>query len=106
MKTQNLFQRTRDEWLDEARHAAQELLLKHHTITVEDVLAVKPRPVYLHKNVNGSIFNSQIFRNVGYTRAKHTGSHGHLIGMWTLKTEFFPVSMLAHRRRNVDEYGN
>ena len=106
MTPQDLFKKTRAEWLDEARHTAQDLLLKHATITVEDVLAIKPRPLYLHNNVNGSIFNSPIFRNVGYTRARHTGSHGHLIGVWTLKTEFFPVSMLAHRRRNVDEYGN
>jgi len=100
----HLFRKTAQDWVMEARKAARDLLLKRLTITIEDVLLVCPRPGYLHRNVTGNVFRDDVFRHVGYTRSRRPIQHSSVIRVWTLNEEYFPDSMLAHRRRTLEEY--
>ena len=47
---QDLFKKTKREWIDEARDIARELLQQYPYITIEDVLKLHPLPTYLHHN--------------------------------------------------------
>lgn len=100
----HLFQNTQKEWLEGAQKAAQNLLFARDHITIMDVLRVYPLPVYLKRNILGQVFKNDIFKPIGYTRSTIGNAHGHIIRIWTLESGYFPNSMLAHRRRNVEEY--
>jgi hypothetical protein len=81
---QDLFNTTREQWLEGARHAARKLLRLRSKITIEDVLELYPRPKYLHRNVTGRVFRSEMFQPIGYTTAKKPSSHGRVLRIWTL----------------------
>ena len=85
---QDLFQTTRERWLEGARHAARGLLRKRPRITIEDVLDIYPRPKYLHRNTTGSVFKDEMFQAIGYTTAKKFSSHGRVIRIWTLSDRY------------------
>lgn len=80
----DLFNRTRDQWLQGARHTARQLLRRRRSITIEDVLERYPRPKYLHRNTTGSVFKGDMFQPIGYTLSKRTLSHGRVIRMWAM----------------------
>lgn len=80
----DLFNQSREQWLEGARNAARKLLRRRHRITIEDVLEVYPRPRYLHRNTTGSVFKNEMFRPLGYTLARKPSSHKRVIRIWTL----------------------
>lgn len=102
--TRELWKQESIDWLVKARKAARDILLKRETCTIEDVLQICPRPSYLHRNLTGSVFKDEIFRPVGYIKSRRPIEKASVIRVWELKQEYWPVSMLAHRRRNIEEY--
>lgn len=84
----DLFNRTREQWLNGARKVAYNLLKTRHTITIEDVLELYPRPKYLHRNTTGKVFHDTWFQPVGYTASKRKISHGRTIRLWGLSDQF------------------
>lgn len=82
---QDLFQKSREQWLEEARHTARKILMGKQTITIEDVLDQCPRPKYLHQNTTGSVFKSPEFKPVGFATSRRTISHGRTVRVWSLK---------------------
>lgn len=80
----DLFHQTREQWLEGARHTARQLLRRKRLITIEDVLEIFPRPKYLHRNITGNVFKSEMFHPIGYTLAKKPTSHKRVIRLWTL----------------------
>lgn len=85
---QDLFQVNREQWIEGARVVARRLLRNRYKITIEDVLAVYPRPKYLHRNTTGKVFQNEAFRAIGYTPAKKLSSHGRIIRLWTLSDTY------------------
>lgn len=86
----NIFYEAEQKYIDQARRKAVELLKKRPHITVEDVLVACPRPYGVSKKVNAKIFKNDVFRPLGYTRAKHTAANGHVIRLWCLNSAYFP----------------
>lgn len=84
----DLFNKTREQWLNGARNVAFQLLKTRTKITIEDVLELYPRPKYLHRNTTGSVFKNEWFQAIGYTASKRKQSHGRVIRLWTLSDEF------------------
>lgn len=80
----DLFNQSREQWLEGARHTARKLLRHKYRITIEDVLEIYPRPKYLHRNTTGSVFKSEVFQPIGYTLARKPSSHKRVIRLWTL----------------------
>lgn len=80
----DLFGKEREEWLESARHEAKKLLSRRYSITIEDVLAVCPKPTYLHRNTIGSVFNGD-FVPIGFSKSKRTVSRGRWIRTWRLR---------------------
>lgn len=101
----NLFQSSRQEWVEAARRAAEDIILEEGQCTIEDVLARCPRPRYLHPNTTGHIFRNSIFRMLYVTRSRRPISNKRLICVWGLKEEFYPMSKLQYKRRKVEEDG-
>jgi len=85
---QDLFQSSREQWLTIARRVALDLLKTRHTITIEDVLDISPRPKYLHRNTTGSVFKDERFSPVGYTTSKRLISHSRVIRLWGVSDQF------------------
>lgn len=85
---QDLFQMSREDWVEGARLMARHLLETRRTITSEDVTLAWPLPKYLHPNTIGQIFKeNSMFHAVGYTKAKRPTSNGRVIRIWTLSDE-------------------
>lgn len=84
----DLFHRTREQWLSGARKVAYNLLQTRHTVTIEDVLELYPRPNYLHRNTTGSVFKDNWFQPVGFTISKRAISHGRVIRQWALSDQY------------------
>lgn len=84
----DLFRRTKQDWLEEARDTAEKLLATRRTVTIEDVLEVCPRPKYLHRNVTGSVFQDKRFKPEGFIQSRRTVSHGRIVRTWTLKDQY------------------
>lgn len=89
----DLFNQSRQQWLEGARLVARKLLRHRHKITIEDVLELYPRPKYLHRNTTGGVFQTDMFHAVGYTLARKPSSNGRVIRWWTLSDLY------------ADEYG-
>lgn len=89
----NIFYEAEQKYIDSARKKAVELLLrrKDKGITIEDVENVCPRPYGVSKKVNAKVFKNDVFRPLGYTRARHTAANGHVIRLWCLNPAFFPT---------------
>lgn len=101
-----LFSKTKQEWVQDARFVAQKLLSERPSITIRDVLEVHPLPGYIKKNVLGNVFlHAGIFQKVGVERSNTRASHGHFIHRWTLKPELYERSYFRYKRRDVEEDG-
>jgi hypothetical protein len=83
----DIFQKQKQQWIEEAREVAHKLLKKRYSITIEDVLAVHPLPRFLHRNTIGSVFNQGEFKRLSYEPAKKVSSHGRIISVWTEKLQ-------------------
>jgi hypothetical protein len=94
-----LFTEQKQAWLEEARYTARKLLETRESVTIEDVLKECPRPSYLHRNVCGSVFDSD-FKSVGFTKSKRPVSKGRWIQQWVLVREPVP------RKHKVGEYAS
>ena len=82
---QDLFQVTKQQWLEEARDTARKLLQTRPHITIEDVLKITPLPNYLHRNTIGAVFKDRGFRAVGWVAAHKSTSNGRAIRQWSLR---------------------
>lgn len=80
----DMFAKTRQQWLEEGRRVAKRLLRYQETITIEDILQIVPRPTYIHRNCTGAVFNKQ-FKPVGFVQSKRPISKGRWIMQWKLK---------------------
>lgn len=85
---QDLFQKTKKDWLEGARATAVKMLRKRHTITIEDVLAEYKLPSYLHRNTIGRVFQDNHFVSVGFTRSTRRVSNGRVIQQWALSDKY------------------
>lgn len=101
-KMNDLFVKERQDWINDCRATARELLTTRESITVEDVLKVCPRPRYIHKNVTGSVFKDSDFVMCGWAKATKASSNGRWIMKWTLSGEHL-TSMRAIRRARQPE---
>lgn len=97
---QSFFSQTKQQWIEMARNAARELLSMGGTITIEEVLSKAPRPVWLHVNSTGAVFQHPDFVAVGYTIAKKPSSNGRVIRKWALKNPVVPQKWVS--REEVD----
>lgn len=84
----DLFDKSREEWLEDARNTAKKLLRDHPSITIEDVLDVCPRPSYIHRNSTGAVFKNGEFRTTGYTKSRRAVSKGRWIFRWALRSNY------------------
>lgn len=107
----DLFQLSRQEWLERARRTAQEIILRHGYCTVEDVLAICPRPDYVHRNVTGHVFQNDIFKFVRYTKSRRPISNARTICVWTIDPQYMPqkkeplLHRVFYRNRHREDYG-
>jgi hypothetical protein len=62
----DLFETTREDYLAEARLAAESLANRKGVITVNDVREVCPPPANIDPRVMGAIFMSKSWQKVGY----------------------------------------
>ena len=83
----DLFKKTKAEWLTKARETASKLLEDQYAITIEDVLEVTPLPKYLHRNTIGNVFKTDDFKPIGWLPSKRTAMHGRPVRNWTMKLE-------------------
>lgn len=98
----DLFVKERQDWLDKARHTAEKIALVNGRVDIEDVLEKCPRPKYLHRNVTGKVFTHDIFKVSGFKKSRRTISKGRIICVWTLRSEFYPVSETFERVYDSD----
>lgn len=85
--TQDLFRRSKQEWLEEARETARQLLKKRYSITIEDVLRETPRPQYISPKAIGGVFQHPDFVAVAFVFSKRAISHSRVIRAWKLKED-------------------
>lgn len=85
MTMPDLFRRSGEEWLEEARAEACKLLGRRYAVTIEDVLQACPRPNYLNRNITGGVFQTPDFKPIGFTFSKRPISHKRVIRLWKLK---------------------
>lgn len=85
---QDLFKKTKAEWLDGARAVAIKKLRQQHVITIEDILVDYPLPKYLHKNTIGAVFKDNHFVSIGFTRSLRQISNGRVIQRWVLSDRY------------------
>lgn len=60
-------------YVEAARNVALRLLQAQPTICIDDVRAVLPPPDNVDPRVMGAVFNSKLFRKVGYTQGQACG---------------------------------
>lgn len=70
-----LLERTRAEYLERARAAADELARKNLTVTIDDVRAVCPPPAGIDPRVLGSVFKRSDWRPVGFAQSARPACH-------------------------------
>lgn len=80
----DIFKTEKEAWLKQARYTAMKLLRTQDTVTIDDVLAISPRPKYLHRNTNGAVFDHN-FTAVDFTRATHPAAKGRWVRVWKLR---------------------
>jgi hypothetical protein len=84
----DLFQLGKEHWLDQARSKARDLLEVKPNITIEDVLAECPKPLYLHRNTIGSVFKHDDFMPVGWKVSKRSQSRGRPVRVWVMRKDY------------------
>ena len=89
----DLFAKEKLAWLEDCRLAARKLLSVREEITIEDVLAVCPRPSYIHRNTTGQVFKCEDFKACGWTKARKLSSRGRWIMKWRLSDHVSPQAM-------------
>lgn len=81
---QGLFSQTREDWLDATRSTARNLLRTRTYITIDDVLAICPRPQFLHRNTTGQVFKHPDFKVYGFQKSTNPLANGRIICQWVL----------------------
>lgn len=81
----DLFRKSKESWLEDARAAAIKLLKRRPYITIDDVTKEVPLPSYLHKNTVGGVFQTPDFKAVGFTVSTRPVAHGRVIRKWALR---------------------
>lgn len=85
----SIFYEAEQKYIDQARRKAVELLKRRPHISIEDVEDACPRPYGVSKKVNAKVFKNDVFRPLGYTRARHMAANGHVIRLWALNEGYF-----------------
>lgn len=81
---QDLFKTERENWIDNCRKSARDLLETKMNITINDVLKENPRPKYIHPNATGTIFKHEDFKLIGYTKSTAKLANRRAVGVWRL----------------------
>lgn len=82
----SIFQTSKEQWIEQARDAMEYLLKSGQPyVTSDDVWRNTPLPRELHKNTVGSVFNSKVFKPVGYMKSTRPSANGRVIQKWALK---------------------
>lgn len=100
----DLFKSQKQDWIDEARKVAHQLLKKQYSVTIEDVLRVHPLPKFLHRNTIGTVFSQSEFSKIGYAPAKKLSSHGRILGVWVEKVSEQPFEVPRLKRMMRKNY--
>lgn len=100
--TLDLFQKTGADWLDEAAHVAESIAKVRGSVSIDDVLAVCPRPKYLHKNITGSVFRKDVFRCTGFKKSQRLLAKGRIVCIWSLKSEYYPTNRNSFRYNSLE----
>jgi len=80
----NLFEATREDYLADARLAAEILVKERGAITVNDIREICPPPDNIDPRVMGAIFNRKLWQKVGYIHSSR--AHMRPIAMFERKT--------------------
>lgn len=75
MKTLDLFELTRPEFLEEARQIARDLALGGKLVTIDDVRVQCPPPDNVDPRVMGAVFNTKEWEASGYIRSTRSTCH-------------------------------
>lgn len=84
----DMFAKSKQQWLTDARNTAEMLLKDRHSITIEDVLKECPFPSYLHHNTIGRVFIDKRFCSVGITPSRRSSMNGRFIRRWALSDAY------------------
>jgi hypothetical protein len=95
----DLFKTAKQDYLVKARIVARKLLERREYVTIDDVREACPLPSYLHRNLLGSVFQTDDFQFVGYARARRKTSNGREVKKWALKHPPLPEKWVSHAER-------
>jgi hypothetical protein len=82
-----LLERTRSEYLERARAAAEELAKKTRTVTIDDVRAVCPPPAGIDPRVLGSVFMKSRWVPVGFAQSARATCHARHVRVFVRKED-------------------
>ncbi len=71
-------------WLQSAQAVARHLAAKNGETTIDEVLAVCPRPPNVSVNATGSIFRGKDWKLIGNTQSSKVASRARRVGIWAL----------------------
>ena len=69
-------------WLEEARTVARGIIAEQGQVTSDEILARIGKPIGVHHNLIGTIFQTPEFRRVGFCQTKRPEGHARMIGVW------------------------
>lgn len=98
-----LLERTRGEYLHDARETARQLLRKRDYVTIDDIRLVCPPPKGVDPRVMGAVFTPAEFEAIGWIRSSRSECHKRPIQRFRLKQEKredFIKSLISFRRRH------
>ena len=84
----SLFEKTRQEFLAEARWVAYKIGQHKGSVTIDDVREEIKVPSWVNAKVLGAVFNQRdhmdkpLWEKIGYTPTKTKTSHGRIISVW------------------------
>lgn len=81
----DLFEKTRSEFLANARWTARILLEHQPTVTSDDIRRHIQLPEGISCKCWGAVFSTEEFEKIGYTQTKIKTSHGRPIAIWRLR---------------------
>ncbi|WP_407531020.1 hypothetical protein [Methylobacterium oryzisoli] len=77
-----LYEEHRADWLAYARRKAVELGKDGRTVTIDDVRAVAPPPLFLDPRVCGAVFIRSEWEKVGYLNSGRAICHGRPVAVF------------------------
>lgn len=100
-KQMDLMASQKDEWLRQARIAAERIAFETGSVTAEDIRKSHPVPSGVNKNVMGKLFADRTtFRSDGYKKSTTGSRKGGIILIWKL-TEKAEAHWRSHYGRVI-----